>query len=151
MEISVAKKIWNGLFLVLLVCALWIGIQLGRELKKYFVLKAKTKVELKNWETREVEPDLFVPSVNYEFEVGKQNFEGQYTFEKTLFPNEASCRVKVEKFEKLPWEIHFSPKDPNISSLQKDFPFKKSVHMLLALSVLVYFVWFRSYLNQTYS
>lgn len=151
MEISLAKKIWKGLFFLLLGCALWIGVQLGKELKKYFTLRAKTQVELTDWEPIEIKPDLYVPAVNYEFKIGDDLYAGKYSFEKTLFPNSAACMAKVERFEKLPWEIHFSPKDPNLASLQKDFPFKKSVHMILVLSVLGYFVWFRNYLTQYYS
>ncbi len=150
MEISIAKKIWKGLFFLLLLCALFIGVQLGRELKKFFILRAKTKVELDSWKAVEVEPDHFSPAVSYQFAVGDQTFSGEYFFERTVFPNEAACLAKVERFEKLPWDVYFSPGNPEVASLQKNFPFKKSVHMLLVLAVLGYFVWFRGYLQNTY-
>jgi hypothetical protein len=93
-----------------------------------------------------VGPERYESVVNYSFHLGGEVKEGFYHFKKPLFPNEAACRSSIEKFQEKAWQIYYNPYNPQIASLQKLFPFKALIHTILSFAVLLYFLYFRSYL-----
>ncbi|MEX0961243.1 MAG: hypothetical protein WDZ28_00080 [Simkaniaceae bacterium] len=146
MSLLLIKKIWTALLGLTALCVLFMSAAFLKDLRRYFNLSESTSVEILEWIPKEIKKDRFESIVNYSFQLGDKIFEGFYDFRKPTFLNRPSCEKALVKLQERSWQVYYNPKDPSQAALQKFFPYKKMIHVLLSLAVLVYFFYFRDYL-----
>ncbi|MEM7174947.1 MAG: hypothetical protein AAF443_03325 [Chlamydiota bacterium] len=144
----VSKSIFQILPLIAITAALWIGGSFGFDLYRYFRLSAATSGEIQSWEVEEYQPGKFAICVNYQFQIRKRRYNQKFHFSKPVYRNPYIAEDHIKQWEKQDWKVWYDPRNPTVSSLQKLFPFKKGIHLILCMSVAVYFVWLKMYIKR---
>lgn len=140
------NSIFQALPLLSAALALWIGGSFGLDLHRYFRLSSSAPVAVKEWKVEEYRPGKFIIAVDYQFQVGDRPYKKSFRFPKPIYLNPYAAKNQVEFWKKQEWNVWYASSDPTYSSLQKMFPFRKGIHLLLCLSVIFYFVWLRFYI-----
>gem|GEM_PF-1281292 len=148
---TLIKRIWLALIGITAACFLWILVSFTSQLTSYLKLSASAPAEILDWVPKEIRPETYHSVVNYCFELNGDILEGEYNFQKPIFKTEAAAIETIEKFQERPWNIYFNPKNPQEAALQKMFPIKSGIHLLLSLAVLLYFYWFKHYLSRYFA
>lgn len=120
------------------VLFLILGVQVGLDLWAYARLTARTEVSIDQWKVIK-KSSSFPLQATYHF-----GFQGKTYQCKTVLPppyhlNRLSAEKAIKNLEKFRWMAWFDPRNPSISSLQKEFPLKKTIYALIALGITCYF------------
>lgn len=75
----------------------------------------------------------------YTYSVGEQTFQNEYIFEKPYFLNEYAAENNLKYWNMKEMKVWYKKKSPEISVLQKNFPYKTMVYMIVVLCLNIYF------------
>lgn len=141
-----SKPLWTILFIGLALATLWRAVP----------------TVIKLWHYTRLEGEI--PAYNVSFEVipkkAKYALEGSYNYEysgkayqaKTLLAppyhlNRPSAKEEIEKMQGLEWTAWVDPAHPEVSSLEKKFPWRDSFYTVCLLGLLIYFLYLRIHLQ----
>jgi len=140
--------IWKILFIFTSCIVFTLGGLFVWKFIPYFQYSSFTRGEMLSWEVIEQEPSIFGICVKYRYPTGDQFFEGEYIFKQPRFTNEHVAKETIQFMEKEKWEIWYKKRRPELSTLQRLFPFKAMIRFLLSVGILGYFFWFKEYLRR---
>lgn len=129
--------IWKLLFGLTAAITLFIATQFFIDLNTYFSLSHTAPAKITSWNILELNTDKYALEATYTF----KNRQATHRFQKTYFPNPRAAESTLQELKKTPWHAFYNQKN---SSLQRLFPFKHAIHLLLSLGVLLYFFWLYS-------
>ena len=138
-------RLWLGLMILTAAISLWFTGKATHGLWVYSRLAAQTQAAPKEWSVLEIGSSEYVLVSRYAYRIGEAEYEGKTIFKKPSFLNRASAEASIKDWTAHSWNVWYDPSHPLDSSLQKIFPFKNCIHALLALGVLGYFYYLRSY------
>lgn len=117
------------------------------EIWKYIRLDRRVEAQEIHWSVISLSDDAFIPFAQYSFKANDKNYRGQAEWQETYL-NEWAAHEAVGRLEQSPPQVWFDSKDPDISALQKNFPFKISFYALLLWILGIYFVGLGYYVNK---
>jgi len=124
--------------------AIIFSVKTALQLREYFSLDSVSKVVFMEWKVEEKDVSSFALHVSYQFDpFEKGPVSGSIELSKPYFLYLPSAELAVKEFSQKSWDVFYSKKNPSISSLQKNFPFKDCIQTLLTLAVFVYFLFFK--------
>lgn len=136
------------MFLITSCVALWIGGQFFHDLNHYFQLSTNIPASLDEWNVKEGKKGTFSISVNYKFEWRGQTIHGVYAFKKPTYQNPYLANDHIKEWKEKSWTVWLNPRKPTFVSLQKVFPMKGGIKLVLCLAVLLYFTFLKGYVRK---
>jgi hypothetical protein len=141
-------KIKVGLLAFVLSVVLWFAYHGGRQYYAFARLKERTVAHDATWEILKLSTNRFCLGSNYSYTVQGKVYRGRTIFQKAYYLNEYSAKAALDSSAKQNWMVWYDPRYPEISSLQKLFPFKNLIRGGLASLLLIYFLAVNSWLKK---
>ncbi len=135
---------WVGLTVLSLGIACWFLGKFSLEWYRYHQFSSETTATIQAWGINEVKKGHYSIYAKYWFENDGETVLGRTNF-KLKFTNEAAAKTTLNDWKRQSWTVYYRPKNPQASTLQRPFPMKEMVHGLIALGVLLYFLYLRKY------
>jgi hypothetical protein len=139
---KILEKNWvfNFLVIFLVIIALFFNLKALINIYNFQRLNSFCKVNEVNFYVEEIKGKYKIAG-SYRFESDKKTISGKNFF-KESFLNQFAAQ---EAIKNLPKErlVFFDPKHPEISTLEKSFPYKNVIYALIALGVAIYFGFFK--------
>ncbi len=150
---SIAKiKIEKGLIVWALLLGVsfgmvcWYGCQFLKQFYIYKTLTAETPAQVTAWGIDKVKEGEFIVYAKYTYWLNEQAFTGTTAFKKITFTNQLAAKEHLQNWKADNWITYYNPKKPSISTLQRPFPLKILLHMLIGIAVSIYFLYLKRYL-----
>lgn len=105
----------------------------------YFQLDGLAKIESPNFFVKELSDEKFAVEGRYGYTVKDKTYQGHSRVGGRFYRNEFAAASAIKKMQN-PLPVYFSKTSPEISSLEKNFPYKEVVYSLILLGVFLYFV-----------
>ena len=137
------QKIWNLIFVLTFLISVFFVVKSIRELYVYFSLDGKVEGRVIHSEIVEKGSSSYALALSFEFWVEGDERSGRVELVKPYFLNIPSAEKAAEELSKKKWDVFYRTSDPNISALQKNFPFKSCIQAILTLGVFIYFVFLK--------
>jgi len=144
------RKVWISLLSITSLLLVVFSVKATVKIREYFSLDSVSKAISMEWKIVEKDPSAFALHVSYEFDpLNKGLVAGNIELAKPYFLNLPSAQHAVKEFSTKSWDVFYSKESPTISSLQKNFPFKDCIQMLLTLGVFIYFLFFKRIMEKS--
>jgi coproporphyrinogen III oxidase len=130
------------------IAFLWFASRTAVILWHYEKLSQHAVAEITAWGVQKKGGSKYILYAAYTFEVDGQKFFSKTFFTQPVFLNAPSAEAEGKQWMSKPLQVWYHPSKPSISSLEKNFPFKASIHALLSLGLLLYFFFLRKYLTR---
>lgn len=132
------------LTLVLLMTLVYTG-KMTTIFYHYLQLSSETEVAAIAWSVKTEAEDEFVPQAKYTFAANGQFYSGSTLFHDDAVNNPMGAEESLKALTGKDHRVWYSPKNPQMSSLQKNFPLKESVYTAILWGLLIYFFWLGVY------
>lgn len=135
-----SKSIWRILLIVAAALMLWsLGTALF-PLWNYLRLNALVPVKIENWVIEPVKSEYaLVAYFTYEFK-GK-TYKNRTKFQKPYYLNRYAAEDAVKNNKQKSLRAWIDTDNPQISSLEKPFPFLKILYSIMTVGVMLYFIY----------
>ena len=144
------RRIWIVLLVVTSLVTMGFLVKTTLRLNRYFSLNTAAKAHFMDWKVVEKSSSSFALEVIYQFDAAKkEGVQGATELEKPYFFNLPSAEHAIQELSKKSWDVFYNDKDPSISSLQRNFPFKDCIQCLLTLGVFIYFLFFKKIMEKS--
>ncbi len=137
---------WIFVFIIAGSICFWFSMKAGIHVYKYFKLNSKTTCSIDKWELNEDKSSKYTIIVYYSYEVSNQIFNDKYIFKQKLFLNSFAAKDQINYWKNKKWTVFYNSKNPNISSIEKAFPYKSCIYAIIAMSIFLYFIFLKFYL-----
>lgn len=140
------NRFWLAFLAVVLLCSAWYT---GKALYYYYnykQLSEQTTPTSLEWRVVAHSDEDFTLDTDYTFKVHNEVFAGTTSWERSYL-SEWAAHQEIQELSHQVWKVWYSSKNPHISSLQKNFPFKESISALLLWGLFLYFLWLGYYVG----
>ena len=147
-KIKIEKSliVWALLLGVSFGMVCWYGGQFLKQFYIYKTLSSEIPAQITAWGVDKVKEGKFVVYAKYSYRVNEQTFAGMTTFKKITFNNQLAAKEHLKNWKTESWTVYYHPKHPEISTLQRPFPLKLILHVLIGMGVSIYFLYLKRYL-----
>lgn len=131
-------KVLKFLIILSALSSLFLLFKAGAEIYRYALFSNTKKADITSWEIDEENSKFFI-SAKYIYTIDNRSIDGKTTFYKRFLNYDAafSYLQNLSKKNFLAW---YSKKDPNMSTIERFFPVKRSIYAALASCVFIYFI-----------
>jgi hypothetical protein len=123
------------LFAIIGACVVWLGSVAGIALLDYYRLSSSAEAQITDWSVAEESESEVYLAATYVYVVDGKSYEGKTIFQEPRFLNRFSAEEQLKGWQGLRYKVWYAAGKPELSSLQRLFPLKKSVYAFLALGV----------------
>lgn len=114
---------------------------------QYQRLDQQTQAQNIQWSIIPESDEAFIPFAHYSFVIDGKNYEGQTRWQEAYL-NQWAAQEAIARLQQTPPRVWFDASTPEISSLQKNFPFKASFYTALLWVLGIYFLGLGYYVNR---
>lgn len=139
------RYVWNGLIAAMLLVTLWFSMKSLYHLYEYCSLNSQVVASSSQWSVREISDERYLLQADYRYEVKGVSYEGHTLLDSPTFRNRWAAEQTIPEYNSKQWQVWYSERNTEYSSLQKSFSIKEFVSAILLWGLLVYFVWLRYY------
>ncbi len=143
-----SKYLFQSFCVVAVVATIWVGGGFALDLYAYLSLSRSAAVEVNEWRVEECKPGVFALFADYHFQIDECHYSQTFRFPKLTYNNPYMAKEHSALWSEKEWKVWYNPRNPRVASLQKLFPFKKAIHLLLCVGVALYFVWLNAYVKR---
>jgi hypothetical protein len=144
------QQIWRILAAIAIAIALWFSSIAAYQIFQYLRLGSFAQAEVTRWSIKELSASRFAIEAFFEFEAKGKKYEGKSLLDSPVFLNPFAAEDAIKIREKEAFFAWYQPSNPEVSSLQKDFPLKSLIHALVTLGVLIYFIFIPKHIPHLY-
>jgi hypothetical protein len=141
-------RLWVVLLVVTGAIALWFSCSAAVASWKFVRLNAMAPAKVLHWEVKSLSSSRFAIAADYQFEVDGAIWSGKTVFEHPQFLNRYAAENQIRQLKSNSWETWYKKGNPEISSLEREFPQKSCLQALLTLGVFSYFYFARNMLTR---
>lgn len=134
-----SKSIWRILLIVAAALMLWTMGTTLLPLWNYLRLNALVPVKIENWEIVQVKSEYALVA-SFSYEVKGQTYQNRTKFQKPYFLNRYAAEDAVNLNKRKIWQAWIDTGNPQISSLERTFPFLKVLYSVMTVGVMLYFI-----------
>lgn len=109
---------------------IWFASIAAVGLWKYSRLDSMAIAKVLEWRVNQKSSSQFAIEAKYLFTVDATSYENKIIFTKPYFLNKPSAEYAINELKDKPWTAWYNKKNPNVSSLQKNFPFQACIQAL---------------------
>lgn len=136
-----SKSIWRILLLCISALLLWRAGSALIPLWRYYQLDTLIPVNIERWKVEKKGGAEYALVAFYSYEFQGKRYEGQTEFQKPYLPNHYAAEDQIKQYSKKSWNGWIKSKKPEISSLERPFPYLKIFYSILVLGILLYFIY----------
>lgn len=114
---------------------IWTGIQLY----EYYRLSIQVPITAIKWTVKGLSEEEFAPQAHYQFIFEGKSYQGQTTWQEHYL-NPWAAEEAIGRLTKEQKNVWIDPHHLNVSTLQKKFPFKQCISMVILWLLLIYFI-----------
>jgi len=133
------NQIWLAFLSTIGLIVMWYSLTTSFELFKHYSLDAKTLPTKMDWSVKGCR-GKYALSASYQYLIDSKTFRGDKLFDKTLYRTTVAARKALKEKKQKVWEVWYSSRRPEISSIQKNFPFKPCFSTLVLWTLFAYFI-----------
>lgn len=139
------KLYWMILLLVLGSCVLYYSAGTLYKIYHYTRLSSTTVPSEAQPEVEVLNEDEDAVVILYRFNVDSMPYYGKWRAK--VIPNTPMAEEDLEKFRSKEWTVWYDPAAPSYSALDKHFPWKETVSMIILWALFSYFIALSQYVN----
>lgn len=147
----ISKNFFILMFLIAGGASLYLAGDFFYRLNEYFTLTHSAPAVVSDWKVVEKREGKFSIEALFSYHIGDQEITGRYLFPKPVYSNPYVAEDLVEHWREKEWTIWYSPKRPHDALLQKAFPLKKGVYLVLSLCIILYFAFLYQYAKRMHA
>ncbi len=133
-------RVFNALILVLFGLLLYFAFPVIMDWYRTQSLTEATDLIDPQWSVKTLSDENYRIKLNYSYKVDGKLFHGEELFQGEQFRNPYKAEGRIEELKKETRSVWFSSKDPYDSSVEKFFPTKKAIYLLILLFLLNYLI-----------
>lgn len=134
------NKIWIAFLITVAMAVLWFSASAAQLLYGYYSLTEEVPVEQVEWAVKRVYDDRHLIEGSYAFQVEGVEYEGKTLFSEPIYRNAWAAEQGLKELAAKKWVVFYIPKDPKISTINKEFPLKEALSAGVLWGVMLYFV-----------
>lgn len=142
------NKVWLIFLGAITLVVIWFCWGTIDQVTHYTSLQKRTPVHDIEWEILKIDEDDYEMQADYTFKYNGNTYRSYQVFEKMILPNLWAAEYQLKEMQAKDWDVWFSPGNPKISSLEKEFPLKQVLSSITLLGLWIYFVWLGFYVTQ---
>jgi hypothetical protein len=127
------------------VALAFLGIALA-DLWKFINLNVQVPALVSELNVKELSSSRFAIEAHYSYEVAETPYKGKTLLMGKTFPNRYIAEIHKEALEKKIGEAWVMGRNPSLSTLEKDPPYKSCLQALVTIGVFLYFYFARGLL-----
>lgn len=139
-------RLWVGLLLISGGIAAAFLIYATQGTWKFLRLSREVSIQILSLAVKEVRPHRFGIEANYSYVVDGVLHQKKSLIEGKIFLNPLAAEEFKNSTRKIPTSAWYSPQNKDYCFLEKALPYKAYLHVLIALSVFVYFCYAKNFL-----
>lgn len=133
------RLIWNLLFVSLSFLLAFAAKEAFFKYFHYSKLTHETKAHVTSWKV-ETKGSYFFLQASYDFFCNGSLYTGATTFSTPLYLNSWAAETAEKELSKKEWTVFYNSKNKQINSLERVFPTKEFIHLILVAGLGIYFV-----------
>ncbi|HSX12291.1 MAG TPA: hypothetical protein VLF61_02245 [Rhabdochlamydiaceae bacterium] len=139
-----SKSIWRIVFICAAALCLWrIGLAVNAAWH-YWRLNTPISVTVNSWDIAQVGSSEYALIASFSYEFEGQRYENKIMFDKPYHLNRYAAQAEIKKWSQKSWTGWLDAKNPQFSSLEKQFPYLTIFYAFISLGVLLYFFYLYS-------
>jgi hypothetical protein len=115
---------------------------------QYMQLTHRTLVKQIDWSVQEIKKDTFVVQADYTFSVKGSLYKGQTVLDPSYLNDWAAQEAIQKQLAHQSWKVWVDPHHLNNSTLQKKFPTKQCISIVILWILWIYFINLGFYVKQ---
>lgn len=147
-EMRVKKKLWWGLIALSALTAVWMLAILTFKLHIYYFLDESTEAKDMKWSVVCEDASTYYLRGNYLYVVDGELLSGTQLLKRTEYSNEFQAKAVIAKMDGEAQLVYYAKSRPFKSSLERVFPYKECLHLLISLAIFAYFLWLQVYVKR---
>lgn len=146
------NRVWLLLLVAVAVVMLIFCGRAAADVYHYSRMSSKTLLSEISWEIRQ-RGRLFIPYAHYRFEIDGQVYSGEESLDRAWQRNQWSAEKEIEKLQSYRWSVWYDADRPDVSTLDRSFPWRSVVYAALLIGLCSYFIGLGFYVGglQNYS
>ena len=133
-----SKALWNFLLILTGGLALWRGATAGWDLWQYGRLGMDVPAEEVSFVAIPKGSKYGLKS-SYSYVYQGQEFAGKALLSGPYHLNRLSAETEIRRMDGMPWIVWIDAKKPSVSSLERNFPYRKVFYAICLLGIFLYF------------
>lgn len=135
-----SNKYWLGFLMLITLAMVWFTWQTIGKTTDYYTLSNSIDAATIAWSPIKKGDDHYLLSAEYTFHVNNQNIHKKEVLSTPVYPNPWAVEQAASKQNTKQWKVWYSPDAPQKASLERNFPTKELVSMVILWGVWIYFV-----------
>ncbi len=111
----------------------------------YWRLNTLIPVQVENWEVEQLGSSEYTIIATYSYDFSGKRYQSKIKFNKPYYLNRYAAQDDIKKFSQRSWTGWINAKNPQISSLERNFPYLKIFYAFVTLGVVLYFFYIYAY------
>lgn len=142
------RILWNLIKVAIFAGALWFTGKAVIDFYFYRQLDRRTAVSTIDWSIKEISQDHFILNARYTYGVNGTTYQGTNEVESLTYRNRWAAEDGRKAALLKDWEIWYSARKPNYSSLRKNFPFKEVFSAVILWGIVIYLYTLQIYVTK---
>jgi len=130
--------IWFALLGVVVLATGWFVGKAGLRVIRYVQLNARATASVDRWEVEQVSTDDYFLRATYRYVVDGVEHHGESRLAGKHFRNEVAAQLGIRDLQGKGVSVWYAPSHPEISQLERRFPFKTCIYSAILLILLAY-------------
>ncbi len=131
--------VWLGFLAMVFGAVIWVTIKAIYMFYLYTSLNATVSAENLNWSIEQLSDERFAMKAHYIYEVEERAFNGETVFKNDIYRNPLAAEDALKVYSQKDWTAWYSVRNPQYSSLQKNFPLKEFLSATVLWIIMLYF------------
>lgn len=140
------KNIWKLLLIIPFSLSTFFALKTFFSFIEYKSLSATTWANHSLWSVT-LHKGRYHLKASYSFELEGKSYENITLIQNPSFPNPYAAEITLASCNKSSWMVFYNPNNPFKNSLEKVFPFSSFIYFLLSLTVSLYFLILKKFLD----
>jgi hypothetical protein len=137
-------KVFIGIFYsFLFVSSCYFTCKSANQLYCYNRLQSQQLCRVKKWDIKKNSDNKYSLIAYYNFKTDKKNYDGKTEFFSHIYLNHSAAFDSLKILSKKKWQVWYSQKNPNISSIEKKLPYKNLTYTVMNIGIFFYFIMLR--------
>lgn len=124
---------------------LWYGSITAYKLYLFYSIDSKIKPVSITWKIEQKSEEKFLIWANYSFKVKEKIYQGSDQLEEGPYRNLYAAEKSKTQAEQNKWVILYSQNNPEINTLERNFPYKESLYTAIMVFLILYFIGLATY------
>ena len=140
-------QLWVILMVITALITCWFAYQAGIKGWKYIRLSGQVPAEVLQWNIKKISTSQYALHATYCYVVDGRELTAETLFSSPRYPNLFAAELDLKRWKAEKIHAWYQKTNPQFSSLEKRFPKKELINVVVSLGVLLYFYFAKGLLS----